>query len=68
MERPPIFMLSGEGTGQVARDKAVHDLYFADVARVLEQVEHRKLEDQCDTAGSPRWARRASRGHRAAFR
>src|SRR5262249_60903619 len=37
-------VLSVEGTRQVARDQAVDDLHFADVARLFEQIQHRKLE------------------------
>jgi len=36
---------SPAGTRQVARNEAVDDLDFADVVRLLEQIEHRKLED-----------------------
>ena len=37
---------SPASAGQIAGDKAVHDLHLADVARRLEQVEHRELEDR----------------------
>ena len=39
-------MLAGERAGQVAGDEAVHNLHLANVARFLEQVEHRELEDR----------------------
>src|SRR5215831_3669525 len=39
-------MLAGERAGQVAGDEAVHNLHLANMARLLEQVEHRELEDR----------------------
>ncbi len=39
-------MFAGERAGQIAGDEAVDDLDLADMARRLEQVEHREFEDR----------------------
>src|SRR5262245_43599121 len=38
--------LAGERAGQIAGGEAVHNLHLADMARLLEQVEHLELEDR----------------------
>ena len=46
-------VLAGERAGQIAGDEAVDDLHLADVARRLEQVEHREFQDRIVQALAP---------------